>query len=619
MSLSFIFLIFHSLNSWATLDLQELSSNPRWLALGHYQKTWQGSFESSVRSQEFFLSPQGKENPLKELEASLEAFNALPGSNPELHALCRFPGRALWLKKMIPTAFENLPAVKCLGFEKFSFNQSVESISLVFATGYLSNPASYFGHPLIKFNSSRKNMPTHLLDVSVNYGAVTPAEENGFVYAFKGLFGGYHATFSHNHFYYNNHAYGEVELRDMWEYTLNLNPEEVQIFVAHTWELLGKSFPYVFLSDNCASAMAEMVTGITGVELIPSYLPYALPITLFNNLASKKRIDGSALVSSVSFIPSRQTRLTTRYNSLDESEQKIVKQVATTNKTDNLKKIDRTENRARTIETLFDYYAFRLAKEPKLTVLNQVKRELLLERLLLPPSSEVQGATPNYTNLPPHSGQRPFLTQLSAIRNQSFGNGLEFRIRPAYYDFLSLDYGRPQNSSVRIFDISMNFFKDKVFLRKWDLISIQTLNLSETGLPGDGGYAWNFETGVETVNLGCSNCTAFKIDAGFGKALELIDRNVLFAMVNARAQTKTKQAGQLAGTARVGILLNILRSGAWKSELSLGYRDYIDTQEPQEQLIRWEHRFGFSQNWDIRASYEKHLVENWSLSYARYW
>jgi hypothetical protein len=155
----------------------------------------------------------------------------------------------------------------------------IDSISLLYATGYLGNPASYYGHTLLKFNSSHK-LQSKLLDVSVNYGAIVPSGENPLSYIFKGMLGGYDGGFSHIEFYFHNHNYGELELRDIWEYELGFSNADVQLMVAHLWELMGKKNTYYFFRKNCAYRIAEILELAGDLKIIPDDRPWVFPQTI---------------------------------------------------------------------------------------------------------------------------------------------------------------------------------------------------------------------------------------------------------------------------------------------------------------------------------------------------
>ena len=208
----------------------------------------------------------------KELDETIRAFASPPKNNPNEHAQCRFRARYLWLDSKLDFDSYQIQDQQCPDFEQWSLNGTTTSISVIFATGYLGNPASYYGHTLLKLNSSEKNDRTSLEDVSVNYGAIVPPGEGPLPYILKGVFGGYSGGFSDIQYYFHNHNYGENELRDMWEYELNLSQQEVDLLVAHTWEVLGKEYTYYFLRQNCAYQMAKVLEIIEGVSVTPENL-----------------------------------------------------------------------------------------------------------------------------------------------------------------------------------------------------------------------------------------------------------------------------------------------------------------------------------------------------------
>lgn len=610
-------LAFAGISSFASPSVEDWARQPRWYQLLQYETSFWGGVRSRVRSPSFFLAENGRLDPVSELQSTIEAMRQPVGSEASSHARCRFPARLRWLQKVGAVEVAQLPPLDCADFRKFSANGEIESISLVFATGYLSNPASYFGHPLIKFNSPREKVQTHLLDTSVNYGAITPPTENPVVYAFKGLFGGYNATFTNRQFYYNNHAYGELELRDMWEYRLNLTREEVDDTVAQIWEYLGQFFPYYFFSDNCATAVAQIIGERTGSSLQSSYQPYGLPYTLFDRLMQARRDDGSPLVASVTLLPSRQTRLVARVRALEPEQRNVVRDVAEAGRITERYRSLSSQDRGPVIEALFDYYSYRSSSEKDGAAFAETKRELLLDRLQLPPAKARPVEVPELR--PPHEGQRPLLTRLSGFDSKTWGSGADFEFRTSYYDFLAPEFGLPANSSVRTLDTSLNFADSKIWVRRLELFGVETLNLSQTGLPGDGGRAWKFVMGFESQNLACNNCTIFKIEGALGQAYRLWPRQVLALMLDGRAQTKAQGSGALALAPRLSTWIEPLSSGFWKLGLSASYQDYVDDDTFGETLVRAESRWGLARTWDVRAYFEKNVDERGGLGLSLYW
>jgi uncharacterized protein DUF4105 len=595
-------------------ETRQLAADPHWHALLHYRAQPFGrGLKSGIMSPEFFLSKQGASDPAAELAATLTALFQTPGDDANEHAQCRFIARYQWLRKSLDWSAAIPPTTSCDRFRDWSANGHVTSISLIFATGYLSNPASLYGHLLLKFNTS-SNAAGELLDPSMSYGALVPPHESGVVYLYKGLFGGYDAGFSHDKFFRHNHNYAENDLRDMWEYQLALNKAETDEIVAHSWELLRVKFNYYFFSENCASAVAELLSVVVDEPLLPD-TPWSIPSTVFNKLTTIKHHD-VALVAKVQRIPSRQGRFYEKYFALSATEQQTARLLI-----DSQLQFEQAQYRrlspaekVRTIETLLDYYQFRSADERQLNKYRSARQALLGERLRLPAGESLW---PTTQSAPPHAGQPPLLLQSSLVENSTAGTGLELRIRPAYYDFLALDAGRLPNSSLTMFDLRLLYDDQRVRFRSLELLDIETLNLSRTQLPGDGGNAWKIRFGFEQQDLRCEQCTVFSIEGGAGRALQLGDSVVAYGMLEGRAQTTSEDAGSLAASAKLGVALHLAKE--WRARFSIGQRAYVNGSRSVDPIIRWENRFGSSRDWDIRLSYEKHKAQEIKASLSLYW
>ena len=232
-------------------EAQALASHQTWIKLGHYESNRSSSsgLLSEIHSASFSLAPNGRKSPKAELEATIKAFGAPIVDNPNAHAQCLFPGRYIWLSSLLDFNAAGFPSISCTAFKAWTKGESIKSISLLYATGYLGNPASFYGHTLLKFNSDN-SAHSALLDVSMNYGAIVPSGEGPIPYIFKGVTGGYDAGFSHIQYYFHNHNYGELELRDIWEYELSLSQFQVDLIMGHLWEMLGKKYTYYFFKKK---------------------------------------------------------------------------------------------------------------------------------------------------------------------------------------------------------------------------------------------------------------------------------------------------------------------------------------------------------------------------------
>jgi hypothetical protein len=207
---------------------QKLYQQKTWLHLLRYDKYLMGdSYDSAIISPEFFMAPEGDTNPENELVATLESFFQPLPANQNEHPQCRFRGRYIWLKRYLNFEAAGMPEAICSDFDQWSFKGKVDSLSLIFITGYLGNPSSYYGHIALKLNTADEKFPLdyHLLDLTLTYGAAVPKTDNAVFYILKGVFGGYEAGFATQEFYSLNYNYVQNQLRDLWEYHLNLDPE----------------------------------------------------------------------------------------------------------------------------------------------------------------------------------------------------------------------------------------------------------------------------------------------------------------------------------------------------------------------------------------------------------
>lgn len=596
---------------------RHLSGDRYWHALLHYQPVSglaKNKVASEVITPGFFLSKDGRVDPEAELSETLAAFFLPAGTDPDEHAQCRFVARYKWLRKELDWSNVRPPEVPCRKYEDWSRRGLVSSISIVFATGYLSNPASLYGHMLVRFNVPEDLSPGGLLDAATSYGAIVPDHENGFSYVTKGLFGGYEAGFSNEQFYRHNHNYAETDLRDLWDYQLALSPAQVEQLVAHTWELMPVKFRYYFFNRNCAQRVAELLALVVDEPLLPG-TPWDIPSTIFDRLAVIKNGNGM-LVEHVRRIPSRQNRYYDKFFSLSPQEQEFVRSMALNPAFAEGEAFEAMgeETQARILETLFDYYEFRGANERDLEKFRSLKQVLLRKRALL------KANLPEWKSSvaePPHRGQPPFLVQTSLIENRQWGGGVGLRLRPAYYDFLAKHAGRLPESSLSMMDLRLVVREQHLRFQGLDLLSVETMNLSRTGLPGDGGFAWKLRLAIEQKDLSCLSCEMFVVHAGVGRALRLGNDFLGFVMMDGRVQAPDREAGTMAATPRLGVLYD--PESFWRSRFSVGLRNYLDHSHDQDVVMQWENRFGNERRWDLRLDVEKNIVWQAAAGVSFYW
>lgn len=244
----------------------------------HYQDG-----KSLVKNSDFFLSNTGIHDIKSELIALKKSYY-LPEKLQNKHPRCLFPDRYFWLSKQIKLKNYTLYPKFCTDLDKWYKDYETKSISVLFVGGYFDNPASVFGHNLIKLNSN----DDELLDLSINFGAKIPKNENSIFYILKGLFGGYDARFSNKDFYTQDLIYSKNELREIWDYELNLTLDEIVLIKLHLWAMQeNKLFDYYFLKENCAYQLASIIDLVIDMDL-PKNKPWYIPIEFIDKLYDQK-------------------------------------------------------------------------------------------------------------------------------------------------------------------------------------------------------------------------------------------------------------------------------------------------------------------------------------------
>jgi hypothetical protein len=301
------------------------------MRLLHYRGRWFGGVKSKIEGKHFFLSPRGRFDPQSELEADLAAARV-----PDSDFHCHFPARFRFLKDHfeLPT-----PTKSCKNFDNWIRTFRADSVSVVFAAPFFSNPSSAMGHIFLRFSAKDRS---RLSDLALGYAAAMPEGVNGLSYVYNGLSGGFEGSVFVDPYYSKVHEYSLVDNRDLWEYKLNFSPEEVRILLEHIWEFWENGTQYYyFLDENCSLMLLNMLNAVRPhQDLDHGLYLYVLPIQ------TAKVLDRMGWISEVSFYPSQRRILSADIQSLNPEQKRQFEQ--------KLLPPDR-----KVLDTLIDYYGFR--------------------------------------------------------------------------------------------------------------------------------------------------------------------------------------------------------------------------------------------------------------------
>lgn len=295
--LSLLFLF--SLSAFAEIPTYD----EQWLNLYRYQ-----SGTSLITNKKWFFYKEGRTSPDLEFR---EAINVLRESSKKR---CQFPARTLYLQRK--GFLEKEYNDKCPKFEYFKRKVKLEKVWLVFASYYVNNPSSAFGHTLFKLQG--KGHGNDLLEWGVNFAAQMTTQ-NPFLYALFGLTGGFQGNFSLLPYFIKIAEYSDSETRDLWEYELELTEAERELFLAHLWEMDGATFDYYYLTQNCSYHLLLFLDAIRPTFKFQERMSYFVLPSHTLTLADQT----AGLIRSSKVRPSQFKRTQARFKNLSSQAREL--------------------------------------------------------------------------------------------------------------------------------------------------------------------------------------------------------------------------------------------------------------------------------------------------------
>ncbi|MCB9464751.1 MAG: DUF4105 domain-containing protein [Candidatus Eisenbacteria bacterium] len=618
----------------------ELWNDPYWRTLLHYERGLFGT-RSLVDDPSFFASPVGKKDPRAELEAtlrilfdppltaeepeSLEAI-ATEGATSDQPAsrdasetsatgttdasvdptedttpnaaraklpICRFVARYEWLKEQLDIDESRVPDARCEPFEELYTAVGADAVSLIFPTSHMNSPASMYGHTLLTIGAASE---TSLLSHAINYSAVTN-ETFGPLYIAKGLLGLYPGYFSMLPYYAKLQEYSDVNDRDIWEYPLAFEREEIRRLFLHLYELENINSNYYFFSQNCSYHLLYLLEAARpGLDLTNRFGWWVIPLDTI------RAAEDVGLVRDPIYRPSKSTKVSFLAGLSTHEEQRLARDLALgKTSTDEPRLGDgglAPEARIRVLDLAGEYLQYIYAK-------GEVEQEAYVPRFLatlrarssLGVSGEWRYAIQPPT--PPDHGHRSARIELGSVfvrRGPGDDGPLDafplLTVRPAYHDLLDNAAGFKRGSQIIFAETGLRYDprREKLRVEFFDAIDIVSL------APRDLFFhhtSWRVKTGLirRTDSVG-GDPLVFHLGTGFGWSFGIPRLGVPYLMVD----TETQIGGGLdsnyaiGGGASAGILGKV--TNWWQFHLSgraiffrLGDRDDLYELEAGQSLI----------------------------------
>jgi len=334
---------------------KNLGKSKQWLRLLHYNQggTLHSRNRSYVTSPSFFLSKDGKINPEQELIENIRQFF---GSN--IQQRCIFPARFHWLSEQLKLENYILGLSHCSTFLKVQKELSAKKMTLIFPSAYLNSASSILGHTLLRIDTSDDDAV--ILNWAINYGAKLDENDGAIKYALKGITGLYEGQYFIVPYSQKIKEYGQMENRDIWEYPLNLNEEEVTFLSEHLWELKDINFDYFFFDENCSYRLLELLeVAKPELDLTNHFQLTEIPIN------TVKVFNDNNLIETTNFRPSKERILNQQFENLSPSERSLSKRISGNHSAINEKEFKslNTEQQLKILQSSYDYLRFQQSQE----------------------------------------------------------------------------------------------------------------------------------------------------------------------------------------------------------------------------------------------------------------
>ena len=586
----------------------QLAREREWHLLLHYRANLLGGYTSEQDDPGFFLSPDGKTDPQAELDATLTQFFSpdLVGRSKQ-PAQCAFVARYTWLQQRLGFDPAQLPAMRCERFERWIEEFHARSITLVFPSAFMNNPASMFGHTLLRIDQEGQTPHTRILAYTINFAADVPKDE-GLAYPIRGIFGGYSGYFSTIPYYLKVQEYRDIENRDIWEYRLNFGEPQIRRLLMHAWELGNASFDYFFFKENCSYHLLSLLEyADPSLRLIDRFRFWTIPADTVRLLA-----DQPGLVTDTAFRPSRVTLIRRKREHLTASEQGLVKRLvrdAAVTQSDDVRSLP-LSRQALVLDVASDYVRYTGERdEDRATAAREHNRKLLTARSLLRIPSEDLSILPFATQ--PELGHKTSRASLGGgwRNNDSFE---EFTVRTAYHDLLDPEPGYTPDAQIEIGSISLRHYNraDQTRIERATLLNVVSLS------PIDSLFrapSWKLNIGMQTIRHGeCQLCSNWSVNGGIGAATEthVLRREVFFAFaeVEGNYSRAYEEHHRIGGGASVGMYADLAER--WRVLASATYLRYALGDQSDD--VRWSvgQRYTLAQNWALRLDYNHRDHDN---------
>ncbi len=507
-------------------QVAELSKSSAWQKLNHFHRV--DPVTELKRNLELFRNSQADRAQIND-DSQLE-------QKPE----CQMPARFIFFKKNLPEASSWLMP-RCPKWQHFSQGLAAKSVTLVFSSYYLGNPTSAFGHTFLRLNRDDVGHEHQsLLDSGVGF-ALSATKQNSISYLLGGMLGWNLGEFSVVPYYLKVLEYNNFESRDLWEYDLNLTPEEIELLVAHLWELGHAQIHYSYLNHNCSSlVLAALEAAAPRLNLLGRLPFWVLPAESVKVLYQEP-----GLVGGFHYRASKRSQSEFALGGLSPGDRKEVTEILETNAAP----IVHGDDPARELDTVIDFIDYRYFKELLKGDVDVQRRKqaALVARSQLPAEAGFDQQASIPAQEIPQTSHAPSRLQVGQLISRLGERSLLIGQRFALHDQLDPQQGYPESSEIGFFDFGIRVLKQPSVIEDNQgtirVDHLYALNLKSypdlTRLIPTS--SWNFRLGAErTWDESCLNCVAGVIGAASGASFSVHKKLIATILLTGDLSTSTE-------------------------------------------------------------------------------
>lgn len=481
--------------------------------------------KSEIDSHNFFISKDGKTDLKKEL---FETINSL--KNGKNNVLCRFPLRVKWLKENIPSLEKDIVTYPCAQLDEYISSIDAKYVTMVFPTAHINSPASMYGHTFLRVSS---NEETPLISNAINFAAKTD-DTNGFIFAYKGLFGEYEGRYSILPYYEKIKEYNNLEQRDIWEYDLDLTQEQIDRLVLHAFELKDSYSDYFFFKENCSYNILWLLeVARNDLDLVSHFTFKTVPLDSIKILKSYNLVKDSRF----------------RYSNMGKMKNILEKKIENKEYLKAFINEDKPLNESLSTDDKISYLDFKILYLQYQRANNEYDKKEYLNKYL-----QLLKERSSYSKASSYDIKTPFnpLDSHDSAKVSFFydsTDSFELGLKPVYTDIYDISDGYLEGAYIDFFDLNIKKTKDEnIKLDKFTLLKIKSLAQQDMIFKP---FSWGIDLGYEHFK-DQSDYLKIKPETGFTFGNE---KNFIYTMVGSNLYYKNSEQLYSVGTS-VGFIIN---------------------------------------------------------------